>query len=231
VKGFEQLKELHRSWIDNVVIKCPKCGRETKRVEETGDCWLDAGVVYFSTLNYLDNKKYWPIFKTAEKLDVPVFIHPREPSPDMIKPYMAYPWLFGAVWGYGAEVGLHAMRLICSGLFDEFPKLKIILGHMGEGIPFWLWRIDNQWKMTGINIKKRPSEYFKENFFLSTSGMCSNPALMCAYMELGADNIMFAVDYPIESTEEAVSFMDSASICASDKEKIYHLNAEKLFKL
>lgn len=182
---------------------------------------------------YLDDIKYWPIFGKAEELGVPVYLHPREPSPDMIKPYLVYPGLPFAMWGYAAETGLHAVRLICSGLFDEFPRLKIILGHMGEGLPFWLWRLDNMWQRSHLagQRKRTPGEYFRENFFVSTSGMFSQPALMCTYMELGAENILFAVDYPSESAVTAVQFMEAAPISAGDKEKIYHLNAEKLLKL
>ncbi len=180
---------------------------------------------------YLDDRKYWTIFKKTEELGVPVYLHPREPSPDMIKPYLAYPGLPFAMWGYAAEASLHAVRLICSGLFDELPRLKIILGHMGEGLPFWLWRMDKHMPRSLKNLNKKPSEYVKDNFFVATSGMFSQPALMCAYLALGADNILFAVDYPSESAIEAVQFMDAAPICTSDKEKIYYLNAERLLGL
>jgi len=178
---------------------------------------------------HLDKKKYWPIFQKAAELDVPVFIHPREPCAEMLKPYLAYPGLAGAGWGYQAEVGLHAMLLIYSGLFDAFPKLKIILGHMGEGLPFWLFRMDGKGGTPGI--KKKPSEYVKDNFFVATSGMFSQAALMCSYLALGADNILFAVDYPPESNIEAAEFIDHAPICPADREKICHLNAERLLKL
>jgi 2,3-dihydroxybenzoate decarboxylase len=124
------------------------------------------------------------------------------------------------------------MRLIVSGVFDVFPRLKIILGHMGERIPYWLQRIDGLAKWHIIkDLKKKPSEYFKDNFMITTSGVMWHPALMLAYEVLGADRIMFAVDYPYESGEECVEFMDTAPIPDSDKEKIYHLNAEKLFRL
>ena len=138
------------------------------------------------------------------------------------------------MWGYAAETGLHAVRLICSGVFDEYPRLKIILGHLGEALPFWQWRIDNKWQQKtpmAKNLRKKPSEYMKDNFFVTTSGMFSQPALLCALLTLGADNILFAVDYPYESSEAAVRFMDATSISASDKEKIYHLNVEKLLAL
>ncbi len=180
---------------------------------------------------YLDEPKYWVIFERAEKLGVPIYLHPKEPSPDMIKPYLAYPELAGAMWGFAAEAGLHAMRLICSGVFDKYPGLKIILGHMGEALPFWLFRMDSKGPMSKSKLKKKPSEYVKDNFFISTSGMFSQPALICSYLALGADNILFAVDYAAESSVEAVEFIEAAPICPGDKEKICHLNAEKLFKL
>lgn len=182
---------------------------------------------------YLDAKKYWVIFERAQKFDVPIYIHPRSPSPDMIKPYLGYPMLDAAMWGFGAEAGLHAMRLICSGLFDEYPKLKIILGHLGEMIPVQLSRIDNRWSIAPFpkKLKKLPSQYFRENFWVTTSGMFSQPALTMTLSVLGADKIMFAIDYPMEQPEEAIEFMETASISDEEREKIYHINAERVFSL
>lgn len=182
---------------------------------------------------YLDDKKYWIIFEMAEKLGVPIYIHPMRPSPDMVKPYLTYPVLSGAMHGYAADAALCALRLICSGVFDEYPRLKIILGHLGEALPYWLWRMDNHWQRNPLanKLKKAPSEYIKDNFFITTSGMFWLPPLMCAYLALGADRILFAVDYPFESNKEAVQFIDSVPISDSDKEKICHLNAERLFML
>jgi len=184
---------------------------------------------------YLDDRKYWVIFEKAETLGVPIYIHPRQPSPDMIKPFLKYPELATPAWGFAAETGLHAMRLICSGLFDEYPHLKIILGHLGEALPWWLWRFDSRWTVVGRGergsgplARKKPSHYIKENFYVTTSGMFWHPALQCCYSALGAERILFAVDHPYESSEDAVQFMDSASICDGDKEKIYHVNAKKL---
>ncbi|OGO20849.1 MAG: hypothetical protein A2144_14525 [Chloroflexi bacterium RBG_16_50_9] len=144
------------------------------------------------------------------------------------------------MWGYAAVAGLQAMRLICSGLFDRYPGLKIILGHMGESIPYWMWRIDNRWRNVGIGVtpdpvidklRKKPSQYFKENFYITTSGMFWEPALQFCCQVLGADRILFAVDYPPESNRVATEFIESVTMINSDKEKICHLNAEKLFKL
>ena len=151
----------------------------------------------------------------------------------MVNPYLAYPRLDSAMLGFAAEVSLHALRLICSGVFDQYPKLNIILGHMGEALPYWLWRIDNIWQRGPFtNIPKRlPSEYFKDNFYITTSGMFWQPPLLCACLAVGADRILFAVDYPMESSEKAVQFIETAPICDSDKEKICHLNAEKLLGL
>ena len=187
---------------------------------------------------YLDDQKYWVIFERAEKLDVPIYLHPARPSPDMVKPFLTYPLLADAMWGYAAEAGLHAMRLICSGVFDKYPGLKIILGHLGEALPFWLWRIDNRWLKEKVDpepitkgLKKKPSQYVKDNFFVTLSGMFWEPALLCAYLALGADRILFAVDYPYESNDEAVQFIEGVPICDSDKEKICHINAEKILAL
>ena len=189
---------------------------------------------------YLDDQKYWGLFETAQALDVPVYLHPRTPSQGMIDPYMKY-GLLGAGWGFAAETSLHALRLILSGVFDEFPNLKIVLGHLGEGLPFWLPRIDSRfankvWKNAGSQGKprkrqKKPSDYFKDNFYIATSGMNWHPALKMVHTVLGADKMLFAVDYPYESSEVAVQQMDSFPISSLDKEKIYHSNAEKLFKI
>ncbi|MFC1905582.1 amidohydrolase family protein, partial [Chloroflexota bacterium] len=186
---------------------------------------------------YLDDAKYWVIFEMAEKLDVPIYIHPRAPSIDIMKPFLAYPVLAGSIWGYGVDCSLNAMRMICSGVFDKYPALKIILGHLGEGLPFWLWRIDNRWSREKVDsnplarkLIKKPGQYFKDNFYVTMSGVLSNPSLLCAYQVLGAEKIMFAVDYPHEPNKEAVEFIKQIPVCDSDKEKICHLNAEKLLK-
>lgn len=182
---------------------------------------------------YLDNEKFWVIFETAEKLDVPIYIHPREPVPQIAQLMVKYASMWSALWGFGADVGLHAALLICSGVFDRYPNLKIMLGHMGEALPFWRWRMDNHWKRGQLakQVSLMPSDYMKNNFYFTTSGMFFEPALLCALLSIGADNILFAADYPYETNEEAVRFMDTAGISPTDKEKIYHLNAEKLFKI
>lgn len=188
--------------------------------------------------SYLDDKKYWPVFEVAEKLDIPIFLHPNSPSLSTIKPYTDYGFaLAGPTWGFGAEAALSTMRLLYSGLFDQYPRLKIILGHLGEGLVFWIYRVDFSFKKPWMEeevrprIKKAPSEYIRNNFFVCNSGMYSVPAFMNVFLELGADHMMFAADYPYENSQEASDFMGQVPISTTDKEKIQHGVAEKLFKI
>ena len=184
---------------------------------------------------YLDEEKFWVIFERAEKLDVPIYIHPRLPSPEMIKPYAKYGYgLAGPGLGFAAETQLHAYRLIYSGLFDRYPGLKIMLGHMGEGLPFWIFRMDHPWSGLSdgkVSLKRRPSDYAKDNFIITTSGMFYMPAIICGYLSMGAERIVFASDYPFEESSHAAAFMENVPICDEDKEKICFKNAEKLLKI
>lgn len=190
---------------------------------------------------FLDDRKYWAIFERAEQLDVPIYIHPKMPPADMLKPYLAYPGLAMAMAGFAAEASLHAMRLICSGVFDAYPGLKIMLGHLGEAIPFWLWRLDSRYEEEKDNdpasaeaykdLQKSPSQYFKENFYVTTSGMFWEPVLRFVNSVLGSDRILFATDYPYESTTEASQFIESVQLDNGDKERICHLNAERILRL
>jgi 5-carboxyvanillate decarboxylase len=174
---------------------------------------------------HLYNKKYGMIWEAAEKLDIPIYFH-------------FAGTLKGAI-GMGTDISMQSLEMILSGLFDKYPGLKIILGHMGEAMPFWLWRIDNRWKkdkgvspeMPESKLSKAPGEYFKKHFYVATSGQFSIPVLQLAHSVMGAERILFAVDYPPESNIDAVQFIESAPIDDDDKEKICHLNAEKLFKI
>lgn len=184
---------------------------------------------------YLDDRKYWPIFEAANALDAPLYLHPREPGPSMVAPFLDY-GLYFAGFGFAVETSLHAMRLIMCGVFDEFPKLKIVLGHMGEGLPFWLQRLDNRYllqvKIGAVKKMARlPSEYFLDHFVITTSGVMSAPALKLSIDVLGVDRIMFAADYPYESVSEGVTFLDTVDIPEDHREKIYSKNAERFFRL
>jgi 2,3-dihydroxybenzoate decarboxylase/5-carboxyvanillate decarboxylase len=141
-----------------------------------------------------------------------------------------------AMRAYGVETATHALRMILGGVFDRFPKLKICLGHMGEGVHFWLWRIDYmstraQAEGRAPKLKLKPSEYFKRNFVITTSGQESHLALDFSIKALGIDNVMWAIDYPYQPSAPAVAFMDSAPVSDAEKAKLYHQNAERVFHI
>ncbi|MCQ2558024.1 MAG: amidohydrolase family protein [Oscillospiraceae bacterium] len=191
---------------------------------------------------YLDARKNWVMWEAAEALDVPIYLHPTESDPTQLKLYEGYPELLGAVWSWGVETAGHALRIMCSGIFDQFPKTQLILGHLGENIPYGLWRMQNQWEQSlrgssmhteasRIRLKKTPTEYMRENVMLTTSGNYSPEALRCAIDVMGIDRIMFSVDYPFEETAPAVEFIESAALTDEEREKICYSNAKKLLKL
>lgn len=179
---------------------------------------------------FLDEKRFWPIFGLAAELDVPIYVHPAHPHPAVIEAYYRdYPGMAHAAWGFGVETAMQAIRLVLSGVFDAHPNLKIILGHLGEGLPFSLWRADRN--LSGKLTKRSFREYFCEHFYITTSGNFSFPALLCSIMELGADRILFSIDYPFEATVDGREFIDAVPLCSEDKEKILSRNAVRLLKL
>jgi len=194
------------------------------------------GLVVNSHTNgeYLDDRKYWPIFEAATAADAAIYIHPRNMPDPCSFMTRADVDLSGALWGFQMETGLHAMRLIVSGVFDQFPNLKIVLGHMGEALPYWLYRIDYMYQAYTRGqgkLKKTPSQYVKDNFLITTSGMNAHPVLKYCHEVLGPDRIMFAIDYPYQESMEAANFMNSAPLPAADCEKIGHGNAERVFHI
>jgi 5-carboxyvanillate decarboxylase len=197
---------------------------------------LNGFVVNSHTNNeYLDYPKFFPILEAAEALDACIYIHPRAASDGMAAPFRDY-GLDSAQWGYGMEVATHAVRMIVSGVFDRFPKLKICLGHMGEAVHFWFWRLDYmnknaQNRGSAPKTKLTPSEYFKRNFVITTSGQESHLALDYSIKALGIDNVLWAIDYPYQPSAPAVAFMDSATVSTAEREKLYHGNAERIFHI
>ncbi|HVJ29135.1 MAG TPA: amidohydrolase family protein, partial [Gammaproteobacteria bacterium] len=187
---------------------------------------------------YLDDPKFWDIFAAAEALDVPVYIHPNTPSNDMIKPFMER-GLDGAVFGFGVETALHALRLVVSGVFDRFPRLNIVLGHLGEALPYWLFRIDF---MHGASVRsgryasqpkleRKASDYLKENFYYTTSGMAWTPPIRYVQDVMGMDRLMYAMDYPYQFVPEEVNVTDELRLTYEDHKAFYQTNAERVFKL
>lgn len=182
---------------------------------------------------YLDDPRFAPVLEAAEALVRPIYLHPRAPSNGMAAPFRNYS-LGGSIWGFGAEAGTHAVRLIMSGVLDRFPKLKIVLGHMGEGLPFWMWRLDHMAARRMKDgrmkpIKLLPSQYFRRNFAVTTSGFEAEDVLDLVISHAGIDNVMWAIDYPYESSADAVAFIDRAKLSPAQRASILHGNAERLF--
>ncbi|MFC1946150.1 amidohydrolase family protein [Chloroflexota bacterium] len=198
---------------------------------------LKGVAIYSHSRNeYLDDKKYWPIFEKAAKLDVPVCMHPELPSSLILPGYADYGFvLAGPILGFAADVALHTVRLILSGLFDRYPELQMVLGHLGEGLPFWLERLDAKLLQPrnnpGVSLERKPSDYIRTNFTFTTSAMFYLPAFVCAHMSVGANRMAFAVDYPYMGFEKAIKFLNDAPIPDADKETMFHRSAERLFKL
>jgi len=184
---------------------------------------------------FIDEKQYWPIFERAQALDVPLYMHPAPPHPAVVERYykeyaQQCPNLLGAACGFTVEAAVQAIRLVLSGVLDAYPRVKIILGHLGEGLPYLLWRIDHALSRPG-NFAGSFRDCFCEHFYVTTSGNFSDPALVCCLMELGVDRILFAVDWPFVSNELAVRWAQNMPLCAEDRGKILAGNANRLLRI
>lgn len=188
-----------------------------------------------NTAVYLDLPQYLPFWETVERLGVPFYLHPRNPLPSMAQIYEGHPWLLGPTWAFGQETAVHALRLMCSGLFDRHPRIQIILGHMGEGLPYSMWRVDNRNAWTKARpkypAKKKIAEYFSQNFYLTTAGNFRTQTLIDAILEIGVDRILFSTDWPFENIDHAADWFDVASISENDRQKIGRENSIRLFNL
>jgi 2,3-dihydroxybenzoate decarboxylase len=182
--------------------------------------------------SYYDDRAYDPFWEMVQALDVPIYLHPANAFRE---PFVmdGHPELVGATWGWGVETGSHALRLLFGGVFDRFPGVKLILGHMGEGLPFLRWRFDSRFAVypQGVQLERAPSAYFGSNILITTSGVCSPHALAGAIGEMGAHGVMFSVDYPYESTTAAVQFIEQAPLDDATRELICYGNAARIFKL
>lgn len=185
---------------------------------------------------YLDDEKYWEIFEAAEANDAAIYIHPRTPAPAMLEPYLER-GLELAILGFGAEVALHVVALITNGVFDRFPDLRIVIGHAGEGLPYWLYRIDYMQRryreaVTGAKkLRALPSDYMKSNVFITSSGVAWEPAILFAQQELGVSRVMYAMDYPYQVDVNEVAAYDQFAMDDSTKLMFFQTNAERVFKL
>jgi 2,3-dihydroxybenzoate decarboxylase len=173
---------------------------------------------------YLDHPALHPFWDRAEALQATIYIHPTDP----ITPSPAlegHDGLRRATWEWGFETGSHALRLVFGGVFDRFPRVRIALGHLGETLPYLLWRFDSRAKLYRVALEKRPSDYIRQNIVVTTSGMCSPEPLNCALAALGTDRVMFAADYPFESAQEAGQFLDEVPLAPGVREDVAFGNA------
>lgn len=184
---------------------------------------------------FLDEPHFDPIWARAEALDVPIYLHPAVPHAGVTEAYYGkymkdYPMVIRAAWGFTVETATVALRMILGGVFERHPKLKVILGHLGETLPFLMWRIDTALKRPGQkSVSFRDT--FSNNFYLTTSGNFSNPALLCCVMEMGIDRILFAIDYPFVANPPGVEWIDTIPLCDEDKVKLLCGNSRRLLKL
>jgi 5-carboxyvanillate decarboxylase len=198
------------------------------------------GVIINSHTNgeYLDDPKFWPILEAAQALGTPIYLHPNTPSRGLIQPLLDA-GLDGAIYGFGVETGMHLLRLIVAGVFDRFPDLKIVVGHLGEALPFWLYRLDYMHAATVRSqryafmkpLTKTPSACLRENIWVTTSGMAWEPAIMFCRQVLGADHVLYAMDYPYEFVADEVMTQDRLPLTTEEKRAFFQTNAEKLFSL
>lgn len=212
----------------------PRAVREMERAVNT--LGLNGFIVNSHTDDlYFDDPRFAPILEAAQALDRAIYLHPRAPSNGMAAPFRDYS-MGGSFWGFGVEAGTHAVRMILSGVFDRYPGLRIVLGHMGEALPFWMWRLDHMAARRARDgrlkpLSLAPSEYFRRNFAVTTSGFESPDVLELVIKTAGIDNVIFAVDYPYESSRDAVAFIDGARLTDDQRASIFHRNAERVFHL
>jgi 2,3-dihydroxybenzoate decarboxylase len=240
----DQLAETIREHPDRysgLTAVAPQNPREAAKEIERGATQLGLkGVIINShTLGeYLDDQKYWDIFAAAEACDAPIYIHPNTPSRGLIGPLLER-GLEGAIYGFGVDTGMHLLGIITSGAFDRFPKLQIIVGHTGEALPFWLYRIDYMHRASVAAgryarmkaLRKRPSDYMRENVYVTNSGVGWEPAILFCISVLGIDRVMYAMDYPYQYVAEEVITCDNLALSDADKKKFFQTNAERVFSL
>lgn len=179
---------------------------------------------------YYDDRRFDPFWERLEALGMPLYLHPRSPLPRNLGVYEGHPELVGPTWAWGVETATHALRLITAGVFDRFPGATVVLGHLGETLPFALDRMEKRLAHTGgISLERPATAYFRDNFYVSTSGNFHTQSLLGAFLEIGAERILFAVDYPFEDTATACDWFETVPLAVADREKIARANAAALF--
>jgi predicted TIM-barrel fold metal-dependent hydrolase len=187
-------------------------------------------------VQYLDEEPVWEFWERVSKLNVPVYLHPREPLPSQQRALKGYPELGGSAWAFGLETSTHAVRLMLSGLFDKYPNVQIILGHLGEGLPFLLPRLQHRLDaqregLKGAKCLRRPSYYFANNFYITTSGHFHTKQLHAAMAQIGVTRVLFSTDYPYEQMDAGCRWFDDLEMENVAKAAIGRTNARNLFSL
>jgi predicted TIM-barrel fold metal-dependent hydrolase len=205
-----------------------------RAVDKLGLC--GAMIHGLSNGEFVDLPKYWPIYERAQALNVPVYLHPGMPHPAVQEVYYKdyaekYPNFVSSGWGYTVETATQGIRMVLSGVFDKYPDLKIILGHLGESIPFSLWRIDQSMSRQENEGGLRFRETFSEHFWITTSGNFSDPAMLCCIQEMGVDRIIFSIDYPFVDNPPGTEWMERLSLSRDDKQKILNGNVRNILKV
>ena len=205
-----------------------------RAVDKLGLC--GAMIHGLSNGEFVDLPKYWPIYERAQALDVPIYLHPGKPHPAVQEVYYKdyaekYPNLVSSAWGYTVETATQGIRMVLSGVFDKYPDLKMILGHLGESIPFSLWRIDQSLSRAenvgGLAFR----DTFSEHFWITTSGNFSDPAMLCCIQEMGVERVIFSIDYPFVDNPPGTEWMERLSLSRDDKKKILNENVRKILKV
>ncbi len=188
-----------------------------------------------SNFEYLDEMQFDDVWASLEELDVPLYLHVGHPAADQIEAYGDYTEMLGPAWNWAAEGTTHALRIVFGGVFERHPGAKLILGHLGETLPYLLRRIDEGSDKTDYlskgRITREPSFYIKRNLYVSTSGEYNPETLRCAISAMGIDHILFGCDYPLSSMETGISCIEESDATDEEKEMIYHKNAERLFRV
>jgi predicted TIM-barrel fold metal-dependent hydrolase len=186
---------------------------------------------------FLDHPSVRPLLAAASRLDVPIYLHPAPPPPAVKETYYsglpeaAAACLSTSGWGWHSECAMHVLRMVVAGVFEELPDLKLIVGHMGEGLPFHLDRIESMLSPVVTAQSLSVAETLRRNLYLTTSGYNSDVPLLCALSAFGVDRVMFSVDHPFANSQQATTYLQSAPVSQADREKIAHGNAEVLLRL
>lgn len=183
---------------------------------------------------FLDDKRFWPLLEMAQSRDVPIYLHPGAPHPGLMGSYFkGYEDLARPAWGFAMDASMHFLRMLFGGVFDAFPRLQVILGHMGEGLPFGFERMEDHTSYVAARrgLKKLPRACFRENLAITTSGAFSAPAFRCALEIMGEDNILFSVDWPYESNAVGIRFFRKLDLSEAMREKLAWKNAARVLRL